>query len=42
MAFPLSGKLWVQGKETSEGMRGMMVNEKVVWSVDCWHQGLRK
>ena len=42
VAFPLSEKLWVQGKETSEGMRGMMVNEKVVWSMDCWHQGLRK
>ena len=42
MGCPLSEKLWVQGKETSEGMRGMMVNEKVVWSVDCWHQGLRK
>ena len=23
-------------------MRGVMVNEKVVWSMDCWDQGLRK
>ena len=33
-------ELWVQGKGTSEDMRGMMVNDKVVRSMDCWHRVL--